>query len=110
MLDAIAFAASTSDCTVETEVDHTYAGYAFSPDAPVVALAAEGLRRAGYEPTTAFSGGGADANVFNERGLPCVNLANGMVDIHTADERIAVEDLEAMVDVTLAIVGAARRS
>jgi tripeptide aminopeptidase len=110
MLDAIAFAASTSDCTVETEVDHTYAGYSFSPDAPVVALAAEGLRRAGYEPTTAFSGGGADANVFNERGLPCVNLANGMVDIHTADERIAVEDLEAMVGVTLAIVDAARRS
>jgi tripeptide aminopeptidase len=108
MVDAIAFAASTSDCTVETEVEHTYAGYSFAPDAPVVALAAEGLRRAGYEPSTAFSGGGADANVFNERGLPCVNLANGMIDIHTADERIAVEDLEAMVEVTLEIVGAAR--
>ena len=71
-------------------------------------LAAEGLRRAGYEPTTAYSGGAADANVFNERGLPCVNLANGMVDIHTADERIAVEDLESMVDVTLSLVAAAR--
>ena len=108
MVDAIAFAASTSDCTVETEVEHTYAGYTFSTDAPVVALAAEGLRRTGHEPSTAFSGGGADANVFNERGLPCVNLANGMIDIHTADERIAVEDLEAMVDVTLALVAAAR--
>ena len=50
----------------------------------------------------------ADANVFNERGLPCANLANGMVDIHTPDERIAAEDLERMVDVTLAIVDAAR--
>ena len=57
-------------------------------------LAAEGLRRAGYEPTTGFSGGGADANVFNERGLPCVNLANGMSEIHTADEHIAVADLD----------------
>jgi di/tripeptidase len=46
--------------------------------------------------------------VFNERGLPCVNLANGMADIHTADERIAVADLEGMVEVTLAIVDAAR--
>jgi tripeptide aminopeptidase len=110
MLDAIAFAASTSDCTVETDVEHTYAGYSFGPDAPVVALAAEGLRRAGFEPSTGFSGGGADANVFNERGLPCVNLANGMIDIHTADERIAVEDLESMVDVTLALVGAAREA
>ena len=72
-------------------------------------LAAEGLRRAGYEPTTAFSGGGADANVFNERGLPCVNLGNGMTDIHTPDEHIAVADLEGMVEVTLAIVEAAER-
>ena len=54
------------------------------------------------------SGGGADANVFNERGLRCVNLANGMTDIHTPDERIAVEDLDAMVDVTLALVERAR--
>jgi tripeptide aminopeptidase len=108
MLDAIGFAASTSDCTVETEIEDTYRGYTFRDDEPAVRIAADGLRRAGYEPTTAFSGGGADANVFNERGLPCVNLANGMVDIHTADERIAVADLEGMVEVALAIVEAAR--
>jgi tripeptide aminopeptidase len=53
------------------------------------------------------SGGAADANVFNERGLQCVNLANGMTDIHTPDEKIAVDDLDAMVDVTLALVDAA---
>jgi di/tripeptidase len=37
-----------------------------------------------------------------------VNLANGMTDIHTSNEHIAVADLEAMVDVTLALVDAAR--
>jgi tripeptide aminopeptidase len=57
-----------------------------------------------------LSGGGADANVFNERGLACVNLANGMANIHTPDESIAVADLEAMVEVTLALVEAARSS
>jgi acetylornithine deacetylase/succinyl-diaminopimelate desuccinylase-like protein len=31
-----------------------------------------------------------------------------MTDIHTADERISVADLDAMVDVTLALVDAAR--
>jgi tripeptide aminopeptidase len=72
-----------------------------------VQLAATALERAGFEPTYALSGGGADANVFNEHGLPCVNLANGMVDIHTPDERIALDDLERMVDVTLALVDAA---
>ena len=71
-------------------------------------LPPEGLRRAGYTPVNAFSGGGADANVFNERGLPCVNLGNGMIDIHTPDERIAVADLDGMVEVTLLIIEAAR--
>jgi tripeptide aminopeptidase len=54
-----------------------------------------------------MSGGGADANVFNERGRRCVNLANGMTDIHTSTERISVADLDGMVDVTLALVDAA---
>ena len=108
MVDAIGFAASTSDCTAETEIEETYRGYTFSEDEPAVVLAAEGLRRAGYAPVNVFSGGGADANVFNERGLPCVNLGNGMVDIHTPDERIAVADLDGMVEVTLSIIEAAR--
>ena len=57
-----------------------------------------------------MSGGGADANVFNARGLQCVNLANGMMEIHTPDEHIAVADLEGMVEVTLALVDAAREA
>jgi di/tripeptidase len=42
--------------------------------------------------------------VFNDRGFECVNLANGMTDIHTPDEHIAVADLDAMLDVTLALL------
>ena len=72
------------------------------------ALAAEALARVGFEPRYALSGGAADANVFNARGLRCVNLANGMAEIHTPDEHIAVADLEAMVEVTLALIDAAR--
>ena len=52
--------------------------------------------------------GGFDVLYANlTRGLECVNLANGMTDIHTPNEHIAVDDLEAMVDVTLALVDAA---
>ena len=73
-------------------------------------MAARALERAGYTPSYALSGGGADANVFNARGLQCVNLANGMTDIHTPAERIAVADLEGMVEVTLALVEVARET
>ena len=108
MLDAFSFAATETDCEVETEIRKSYRGYSFRRDADAVALAATALRVCGYEPTYAVSGGAADANVFNERGRRCVNLANGMTDIHTPDERISVEDLDGMVEVTLALVDAAR--
>jgi tripeptide aminopeptidase len=110
MLDAIAFAAGLEDCEVETEVHKSYHGYRFKRDDEVVRIAHAALERSGFTPSYGLSGGAADANVFNERGLQCLNLANGMQDIHTPDERIAVEDLERMVDVTLALVDVARES
>jgi tripeptide aminopeptidase len=108
MLDAFSFAATAADCEVETESRKSYVGYRFKESEEAVRLAATALEACGYEPTYGLSGGGADANVFNERGRRCVNLADGMKDIHTPDEHIAVEDLEAMVDVTIALVEAAR--
>jgi len=108
MLETAAFAASLAECAVESEVRPSFPGYRFRESDPPVRLAAIALQRAGFEPSYALSGGGADANVFNARGLSCVNLANGMAEIHTPDEHIAVADLDAMVEVTLALVDTAR--
>lgn len=107
MLETVTFAAGLAECEVETNVEGSARGYRFRRDALPVRLAAAALERTGREPSFVLSGGGADANVFNERGLECVNLANGMTDIHTPDERISVADLEAMVEVTLALVDVA---
>jgi tripeptide aminopeptidase len=108
MLDTFSFAAGLEDCEVETKVSKSYKGYRFKADDQVVRIAHAALERAGYTPSYGLSGGAADANVFNERGLACLNLANGMQDIHTPDERITVDDLEGMVEVTLALVDVAR--
>jgi tripeptide aminopeptidase len=108
MLDAFTYAASVAECEVETRISETYAGYRFKPDDPVFALAAEAVRRAGLEPRPIDVGGGADANIFNARGIPCVNLACGMMQVHTPGEHIAVADLDTMLEVTLELVAAAR--
>jgi tripeptide aminopeptidase len=110
MLEAATFAAGLEDCQVETEVHKSYSGYRFKRDDFVVRLARQALESTGYEPSLRLSGGAADANVFNERGLQCLNLANGMAEIHTPDEHIAVVDLDAMVEVTLALVETAREA
>ena len=107
MEEAFAFAAALEECEVETEIDRSYRGYRFRKDEQAVALAAQALERCGFTPSYARTGGGADANVFNERGIPCVTLANAMAEIHTPDEHIAVSDVEAMVDVSLALLDGA---
>jgi len=108
MLDAFTFAAAVAECEVETRISETYAGYRFKPDDPVFALATQAVQRAGLEPRPIDVGGGADANIFNARGVPCVNLANGMMQVHTPAEHIAIADLETMLNVTLELVDAAR--
>jgi tripeptide aminopeptidase len=107
MLDAFSFAATETDCEVETTMRKSYDGYRLKRDEPAVVLAAAAFTRCGFEPRYGLSGGGADANVFNERGRHCVNLSHGVFGFHTPDERVAVADLDAMVDVTVALVGLA---
>lgn len=107
MQESFAFAAALAECEVSAKVDRSYRAYRFRKSDPAVALAVSALERCGFEPSFTLSGGGADANVFNERGIPCVTLANGMAEIHTPAEHIAVADLDAMVDVSLALLDAA---
>ena len=108
MLDAATFAANLAECELESRIEPEYDGYRFSRSDPAVRLAARALEACGREPVYIESGGGADANVWNARGLECVNLCNGMAEIHTASEHIAAADLDAMLDVTLALIDAAR--
>jgi tripeptide aminopeptidase len=108
LLETITFAAALEQCEAETTVEESYRGYRFARGDLPVRMACAALEREGFQPHLALGGGGADANIFNERGRPCVNLANGMTAIHTPDEHIAVADLERMVDVTLALVDVAR--
>ena len=109
MLDALAHAANAAECELETAVTFEYRAYKLRRSRPRRAdrLGARS-RAAATRPSCIATGGGADAHVFNANGIPCVNIANGMELIHTPDERIAVADVETMVDVTLALVEGAR--
>jgi tripeptide aminopeptidase len=110
MVDAIAGAASDSECDVETSVERLFQSYRLPRTAPAVEVAAAALRDCDIEPIYITSGGGSDANVFIQAGLPVVNLANGTERNHQPDESVTVEALETMLDVTIAIVAHAGRS
>src|SRR5437763_4469319 len=78
MLDACAFAATETECELQSELRKTYRGYRFGKGDDVVHLAEEGLGRCGFDARYGLSGGAADANVFNGRGLRCLNLTHGV--------------------------------
>ena len=108
MLDALTWAATECEVDLETRVHSEFTGYRLSEKDPQVEMAMRALRACGLEPHFVDTGGGSDANALLLNGFPAVNLCNAMVDVHTPDESIAVADLERMVDVTLALIDAAR--
>jgi tripeptide aminopeptidase len=108
MLDALTWAAGECEVDLETRVEREFSAYRLGEGEPQVRMASQVLSSFGLTPRMVPSGGGSDVNAFIANGLPAVNLCNGMRDVHTPDERIAVESLERMLDVTLGLIDAAR--
>ncbi len=109
MVDALAAAATDSECDVETSVERMFQGYRLPRTTPAVEVAAAALRDSDIEPVYINTGGGSDANVFVTAGLHVVNLANGTEGNHQPDESVTVEALETILDVTLSLVSQAPR-
>ncbi len=107
LLDHLHDGANAAECDLDVTVSCLFRGYRFKPSMPAVRAAEAALSACGYSPRHIETGGGADANAFVAAGFPCVNLANGTERPHQVDERVSVEALEAMLDVTLALIPAA---
>jgi tripeptide aminopeptidase len=104
IVDAFTEAAADGECDVETMIEEQFRGYQLARTAPPVGVAAAALDACGIEPRFISTGGGADANVFVNRGLQVVNVANGTQHAHQANECVPVQDLHRMLDVVLQIV------
>ena len=107
MVDAFTWAGTECECDVEVRVKHHFTGYTLAEDAPQVVMARQAIEDCGIAPQFVATGGGSDVNAFLVNGFASVNLCNAMVGVHTPDERIRIDDIERMVDITLAIVARA---
>jgi tripeptide aminopeptidase len=104
MVDAFTEAAADGEVDVETVIEEQFRGYQHARTAPPVGLAAAALDARGIEPVFIKTGGAADANVFVNRGLPVVNIANGTQYAHQPNECVPVDALGTMLDVVLELV------
>jgi tripeptide aminopeptidase len=110
LLEVAATAAADAGCSLETAVREEYAAYRFRRADLVVRLARQALDAAGIPVREEETGGGADAHVFNQQGIPCVVLTSGMERIHGPGERILAADVDRMSEITVQLVAAARAS
>ena len=98
MVSTFEAAAQKHGAGIEIASSRSYNAYHISDDdAHVVAIKAA-FEAIGIEAFTKPTGGGSDANIFNEKGLKTVNLSTGMSKVHTTDEFIAVNDLVAITE------------
>ncbi len=79
--------------TMEQEVFTSYQGFALADSHPLVEKVMEGVRILGMEPETVETGGGSDANVFNEKGIAALNIGIGSQFVHTTEEQQNIEHL-----------------
>jgi tripeptide aminopeptidase len=104
MVDALTWAASSSETDVDTSIEEHFRAYRIPESDPCVTVAAAALRDCGIEPVYVTTGGGSDASVFEAKGLRCLNVANGTEANHTPEECVSVDALEKMLEVTLRLL------
>jgi tripeptide aminopeptidase len=104
VVDSLTAGASDSECDVELTVEQQFRAYRVPRSSPPLLAATAALADVGIEARCVTTGGGSDAHVFQARGLPCVNVANGTEGNHEPGERVTVDALETMLDVALGIV------
>ncbi|MGI5939610.1 MAG: M20/M25/M40 family metallo-hydrolase [Thermoleophilia bacterium] len=104
MVDAMQEGAAQVGVDVDISLSHEYHAYALTNQTPVVRLSKAAISALGIEPRMQIGGGGSDANIFNARGLPTVNLDAGMMQVHCADEYVTLDDLERLCSLILQLI------
>jgi tripeptide aminopeptidase len=89
---------------VDVRIEKDFSRTHIPSDHPVVALATRAAENLGRKMKTKTSGGGADANVFFEKGILAGVLGTGMRDMHTVRESVNLEDMVRTVELLLEII------
>lgn len=61
------------------------------------------VRQVGLRPVITQTAGVSDANIFNDKGLLCLNLGDGSEFAHTLQERVKITELENLVKLIAAL-------
>lgn len=92
--------------TAEVNVHQLYTGFSVPESHPVIRLARAACAELAFPVEVKPTGGGSDANWFNQNAFPAVLLGVGMTDFHTPAESIRLVDLVGAAQLTYGIIEA----
>ncbi len=92
MEKALFDAGRRSGAQVRIRIERAYKAFEVKKTSEPVRLAAGVLKAAGIKYVIKKTGGGSDANIFNERGVPSIILGVGADKVHTTKENLPVAD------------------
>ena len=78
--------------TVVARIERDYDRLNVPEDAAIVRHVLQAAKNVGASVKTRATGGGCDANVFNQKGLRIANLGTGMRAIHTLNEYLLIDE------------------
>jgi tripeptide aminopeptidase len=80
------------DARVEEFFERSYDKMDVPEDSRIVKIIERAVRGLGHTINYHTSGGGCDANFFNQMGIECANLGTGMYELHTVNEYLVLEE------------------
>jgi tripeptide aminopeptidase len=104
MVDAFQLGAAEAMVDVELRVINDFRAFALKERSAPVRLAKAALKSLGLTPQLLAREGASDANVLNAAGLPTVNLACAMTQVHTPHECMKLSDLVLLTRLIVALV------
>jgi tripeptide aminopeptidase len=107
MLERLRRAAAAAGGGVDIEVAPQYRAFRLDAASPAIQVAAAAVRSIGRRMRLETTGGGSDANIFNQHGIPTAIIGCGYDNPHSPRERMAIAELEPLGRLAVALVSAA---
>ena len=104
MQDCLQAGCDEMGAKLDCELLTNYVSYSIDPAGDVVKPLLAAFERMGVTPVVTAGGGGSDANIYNQKGIPSVVLGTGMTKVHTKEETIKVDNLNKTAELCLELL------
>ncbi|MFP4662150.1 MAG: M20/M25/M40 family metallo-hydrolase [Halanaerobiales bacterium] len=89
---------------VDYDIEEIYSGFAIPPESDIIKIVEIIIEELGLDFVLSKSGGGSDANIFNNTGLISLNLGVGMENVHSTEERVKIDNLNLVAEFILKLL------